>query len=105
MSPSERRQKLIEVLCCRRHDTYYNLAFEFNVSTRTICRDIAALMCSYPLETVWGRYGGGVKVADGYYLYHRSLNAKQISLLTKLANQLIGDDLDTMNSILVQFAP
>ena len=52
MSPSERRQKLIEVLCCRRHDTYYNLAFEFNVSTRTICRDIAALMCSYPLETV-----------------------------------------------------
>ena len=82
-----------------------NLAFEFNVSTRTICRDIAALMCSYPLETVRGRYGGGVKVADGYYLYHRSLNAKQISLRTKLANQLIGDDLDTMNSIFVQFAP
>ena len=62
-------------------------------------------LCSYPLETVRGRYSGGVKVADGYYLYHRSLNAKQISLLTKLANQLIGDDLDTMNSILVQFAP
>lgn len=29
MSPSERRQALLEVLCRRRHDTYDNLAFEF----------------------------------------------------------------------------
>lgn len=105
MSPSERRQELIEVLCRRRHDTYYNLAFEFHVSTRTICRDIAVLMCSYPLETVRGRYGGGVKVADGYYLYRKSLNQKQAALLRRLRNQLMGEDLDTMDSILVQFAP
>lgn len=104
MSPSERRQKLIEVLCLRRHDTYYNLAFEFNVSTRTICRDIAFLMCSYPLETVRGRYGGGVKVADGYYLYRKTLTLKQAALLQRLRDQLNGDDLIIFNSILLQFA-
>ena len=52
MSPSERRQQLLETLCRRRHDTYGNLAREFNVSERTICRDVAVLMCSYPVETV-----------------------------------------------------
>lgn len=103
-SPSERRQELLEVLCRRRHDTYDNLAFEFRVSRRTIRRDIAILMCSYPIETSRG-YGGGVKVADGYYLHRRTLNKKQTALLIRLRVQLDGDDLDTLNSILHLFAP
>ena len=110
MSPSERRQRLLEVLCLRRHDTCANLAHEFNVCQRTIRYDIEALMCSYPIETVCGRFGGGVRVLDGYYYHHkpshrRSLNQKQTALLRKLRGQLAGDDLDTINSILVQFAP
>ena len=103
-SPSERRQELLEVLCRRRHDTYDNLAFEFKVSRRTIRRDVAILMCSYPIETSRG-YGGGVSVADGYYLYRRTLNKKQVALLIRLRVQLEGDDLDTLNSILRLFAP
>ena len=94
-SPSERRQELLEVLCRRRHDTYDNLAFEFNVSR---------LMCSYPIETSRG-YGGGVRVADGYYLHRRTLNKKQVALLIRLRVQLDGDDLNTLNSILRLFAP
>lgn len=104
MSPSERRQKLLEILCRRRHDTYDNLAFEFNVSRRTICRDVAILMCAYPIETFRG-FGGGVKVAEGYYLHRKALTSKQTALLTKLQAQLDGDDLDTLNSILLSFAP
>lgn len=109
MSPAERRQELLEVLCHRRHDTYGNLANEFNVSTETIRHDIAELMCSYPIETIRG-HGGGVKVADGYYLNRRSTNAqrfspKQVALLRRLSRQLEGEDLDTLNSILLQFAP
>ena len=104
MSPSERRQELLEVLCHRRHDTYDNLAFEFHVSRRTICRDVAILMCSYPIETFRG-YGGGVRVANGYYLHRRTLNPRQVSLLIQQREHLVGDDLDTLNSILVQFAP
>ena len=110
MSPGERRQKLLEVLCLRRHDTCNNLAHEFHVSNATIRRDIAVLMCSYPIETVCGRFGGGVRVVEGYYYNYKPTNRKnltpeQVALLRKLRKQLTGDDLGTLNSILVQFAP
>ena len=52
MSPSKRQQELLKVLCHRRHDTYDNLSFEFHISRRTICRDVAILMCSYPIESL-----------------------------------------------------
>lgn len=105
MNPFERRQKLLEVLCRRRHDTYDNLAQEFNVSKMTIRRDIAELMCSYPIETVRGGHNGGVKVVGRYTLRRKTLTPKQTTLLKKLRSQLSGDDLDTLNSILLQFAP
>lgn len=104
MTPTERRQRLLEVLCMRRHDTCDNLAHEFNVSNATIRRDLEILTCSYPIETVRGRYGGGVKVADGYYLYRKVLTPKQAALLQKLRDQMEGGDLVTLNSILLQFA-
>ena len=105
MSAIERRQLLLEVLCHRRHDTYHNLAYEFNVSRETIRNDVITLMRFYPLETVRGRYGGGVKVSDWFYPGSTSLSPKQFTLLVKLRNQLNGDDLIVLNSILVQFAP
>ena len=105
MNYAERREAILEVLCIRRHDTYRNLAFEFQVSRETIRQDIAVLMCSYPIETVRGRYGGGVKIADGFYLYRKKLTARQAALLVKLSAQLTGDDLATIDSILRQFAP
>ena len=46
LNPWERRQKLLEVLCQRRHDTCANLAHEFGVSVGTIRRDITYLTCS-----------------------------------------------------------
>ncbi len=102
MSAAERRQVLLEVLCLRRHDTYDNLAHEFSVSKETIRQDVLVLMCSYPIETVRGRYGG-VKVAEGYSLYRKFLTAKQVALLRRLRDQLVGEDRDTLNSILTQF--
>ena len=104
MGPAERRQRLLEVLCHRRHDTCENLAREFDVSIRTIYSDIEVLMCSYPIEAVRGRYGG-VRVSDWFYPSSTSLGPKQFALLIKLRNQLSGDDLIVLNSILVQFAP
>ena len=93
MRPSERCQQLLEALCLRRHDTYGNLAHEFNVSKMTIQRDITTLTCSYPIETVRGRYGGGVRVRDDYLPYRKILNKKQVKLLIKLSTQLVGGDL------------
>ncbi len=105
MSQSERRQKILEVLCLRRHDTYDNLAHEFSVSKMTIRRDIMALICSYPIETVRGRYGGGVKVRDDYLPYRKTLTAKQIKLLIEVSEHLEGDKLATISSIIFQLAP
>lgn len=105
MSPAERRQELLKVLCLRRHDTYDNLATEFCVCKETIRHDIAELMRAYPIETVRGRYGGGVRIADWFRLERKTLTPKQTALLKKLREQLVGDDRDTLNSILVQFAP
>ena len=105
MSPSERRQLLLEVLCRRRQETTENLASEFGVNERTIRRDVEKLTLSYPLETVRGRYGGGIRVADWYRLSRKTLSPEQAALLKRLAPTLQGQDLATMNSILSQFAP
>ena len=109
VGPSERRQRLLEVLCLRRQDTYENLAREFNVSKMTIRRDVMALTCSYPVETVSGRYGG-VRVAKWYRPNYRPsriehLTIKQAALLKKLREQLSGEELETMDSILFKFSP
>lgn len=87
----------------RRHDTCDNLAREFNVANSTIRHDLEILTCSYPIETVRGRYGGGVKIADGYYLNRKTFTPKQAALLQKVRDQLDGDDLITLDSILRQF--
>ena len=83
MNPWERRQKILEILCLRRHETIGNLAHEFNVSQETIRRDITVLTCSYPVETVRGGHGG-VKVADWFHLDRRTLNADESSFLRRL---------------------
>ena len=59
MTPSERREAILRVLCQRRQDKIDNLAEEFGVSVRTIKNDIEELTLAHPIETVRGRYGGG----------------------------------------------
>lgn len=105
MSASERRQRILEILCLKRQDTYSNLASEFSVSRETIRNDIIQLMCSYPIETVRGRYGGGVRLKADYQPYRKALNKKQVKLLVRLSAQLAGDDLATISSIIFQLAP
>jgi predicted DNA-binding transcriptional regulator YafY len=104
MGPNERRMEIMEVLCQRRHDTMKNLAFEFGVTERTIRNDISILSLSYPLETIRGRYGGGVKVMDGFYMNRKYLKPEQKDLLERLSTNLSGEDLSIMNSILKEFA-
>ena len=104
LRPIERREAILEVLCKRRQETIDNLAQEFGVSRRTIRYDIEELSCAYPIESMRGRYGGGVRVADGYYVGRKYQKPEQQELLRKLAQQLSGEDLATMNSILSEFA-
>ena len=104
MDAVERRQQILELLCQRRKDTMQNLAAELGVSERTIRRDVEILTLSYPLETVCGRYGGGVRVADWYHLDRQRMSPKQTALLRRLAADLRGEDLEVMEQILLKFA-
>ncbi|MBP2026853.1 putative DNA-binding transcriptional regulator YafY [Acetoanaerobium pronyense] len=103
MSANERRMKIIEVLCIRRQDTMSNLAAEFKVSIGTIRNDINALSLSYPLETIRGRYCGGVRVMKGYHLNRKYLKPQQYELLERLSKKLYGNDLAVMQSIFKDF--
>ena len=104
MGPSERRYAVMEILCRRRQETMANLAFEFGVSIRTIRNDIDILSLSYPLETVRGRYNGGVKVMDGFYMERKYLQPEQRALLVQLSGNLVDKDLAVMKSILREFS-
>ena len=104
MDAVERRQQILELLCQRLKDTMQNLAAELGVSERTIRRDVEILTRSYPLETVCGRYGGGVRVADWYHLDRQRMSPRQTALLRRLAADLRGEDLEVMEQILLKFA-
>lgn len=103
MGPNERRMEIMEVLCHRRQDTMKNLDNEFGVSIRTIRNDIDYLSLSYPLETIRGRYGGGVRVMDGFYMNRKYLKPEQQKLLERLSVSLTGSDLAVMDSIFKDF--
>lgn len=105
MTAIERREAILDALCVRRVEKVNNLATEFGVSESTIKRDLLELGCSYPIETVRGRYGGGVKIADWYHRDRSYLSTEQSDLLERLAYSLEGRDLEVMNSILSKFAP
>ena len=104
MSPNERRQAVLNALVDRREDRIENLAREFGVSMHTLRRDIEELTLAYPLVTVRGRYGGGVKVEDWYHPGRKTLSPVQAQLLKKLATSLNGQDLKIMNSIFTDFS-
>lgn len=104
MGAAERRQLILDLLCQRRRETISNLAEELGVNERTIRRDVEMLTLRYPIETVCGRYGGGVRVADWYQQDRRRLTPRQTALLRRLAVGLQGEDLEDMKQILTQFA-
>ena len=104
MTASERRQAILEALSIRRQETVGNLAFEFGVSERTIMSDLVKLECSAPIYTVQGRYGGGIRVADGWYIGRQYMHDDQAELLRRLKDGLQPDEQKLLQGILDSFA-
>lgn len=102
-SATERRQQMIEYISDRRSVKLQELMNEFQISRRTAIRDVELLTCSYPLYTVVGN-GGGIRVADGWYLGRRYLRKDQEELLRRLLPGLQPDEQKTMQRILDSFA-
>ena len=84
MGTAERRCEIMRVLCRRRNETVANLAKEFDVSTRTILRDIAALSLKNPIYTQCGRYGGGVYVLENYQMEPMAMTQEELNVLQKV---------------------
>lgn len=102
MTASERRKEILEVLCSRRTEIIDNLAFEFNVSRRTIRYDIEILSLDYPIYTSKGN-GGGVYVDENFRLGKSYLKDEQQELLQRLLPELDGKDAEVMKSIIKTF--
>ena len=103
MTASERRDEIMNVLVTRRHVTAAELADMFGVTERTIRSDMLALTGTYPIETVFGRYGGGYKLADWFRPSRRVLAPEQIDAVRKAAQFLEGPERQALLSILTQF--
>ena len=100
---TERREQILAILSYRRKATIVGLAEELGSNRKTIQRDLAALNLSAPIYTIPGN-GGGIRVADGWYLSRTYLSQGQEALLRKLSAGLQPEDLKTMQSILATFA-
>lgn len=103
VSANERRQLILEALSDRRSESAKNLAEEFGVTERTIRADIEILSSSAPIYTVQGN-GGGIRVADGWYLSRRYLHDDQEALLRDLLPGLQPEQQRLMQGILTSFA-
>ena len=102
-SALERRQQMLEYLSDHRFTTYSELASEFGISRRTAMLDIEELTCSAPIFTVQGN-GGGIRVADGWYISCRYLRDEHEEVLRRLLPGLQPDDQKAINEILLAFA-
>lgn len=83
MGTTERRNAILKALCRRRYETISNLAIEFDVSERTIRRDIEVLSFTEPVYTQPGRHGG-VYVVDGYRMDRMYMSEEETGVLCKI---------------------
>ena len=99
MTAAERRQRILDILCVRRHVQYSVLKKECGACRSTIFNDVCALSLSYPVYTSTGRYGG-VHLVDGFYPSKANLTKEQLELLKRLLQTLSGNDKEIMLSII-----
>lgn len=103
MTAAERRDEIMNVLVSRRHVTAAELADMFGVTERTIRSDMLVLTPTYPIEPVFGRYGGGYRLADWFRPSRKVLAPEQIDAVRKAAQFLEGAERQALLSILTQF--
>lgn len=103
MTADERRGVILDIICARRYETIDNLAFELEVSRRTIQRDVLHLSLRFPIYTMQGK-GGGILISDDFRWSAKYLSSEQLALLNKLGSKLKGKDAETMASIIKMFS-
>lgn len=103
MEAHERRIAIWRSLCCHRLVTVAHLAAEYGVSIRTITNDVQILSITHPIETVRGRYHGGIKIPDWYKPNPNVCSPAQLDFLLRVKANTTGNDLIIIESIIDQF--
>lgn len=101
----------MKLLCQRRHETIINLSKEFNVSVRTIQRDIDEISDMLPIYVKTGRYNGGVYVIDGFSFDRMYMSEDELALLKKVRSvsasgeilSLNSQEIDSLNKIIADY--
>lgn len=90
LNSKERREQIVEFLAINKHSTRSVLAQKFNVSIRTIARDIVILSSKVPIFTKAGTHGG-IYIRSDYKYKRKYLNSEEEKYLRELANTLPED--------------
>ncbi|MCI8404299.1 MAG: HTH domain-containing protein [Eubacterium sp.] len=99
---SERRIRILNLLRINRQMTRCDLAHEFNVSTRTISRDILYLSHIAPI-TIKDGNGGGVYLKTDFRQYSLYLTDKEEDCLYAIMDNLNAEYKDTVKCIIAKF--
>ena len=106
MTAAERQDRIRAILRKERRALICNLTVALDCSRRTVLRDLDALSVSgFPIETVRGRYGGGVKLADWYQPQRTALCPEQLEALQRIMTTVRPEDRTILSSIIDQFGP
>ncbi len=106
MNAAERQMLIMATLYKERNVTMKQLADTLGCCTRTVHRDIQALSVSFPLITIQGRFGGGVRLEDYHQQRnHRYLTPEQILALRSAMKTADPPARPILSSIIDQFSP
>ena len=103
MRALERRDKIVDILCEKRHVKIEYLANEFGVSERTIRNDVLELSLSYPIYTKTGTWGG-VYIAKGFYRNKDYLSEMQETALASALDKVDEKTRIAIQSVIDKFA-
>lgn len=86
MGTAQRRLEILRHLCKVRKTTYGELAKKYEVSVRTVQRDITELEENFriPLDVRPGKHDGGIYVLGTYRFDHAYMHADELALLSKV---------------------
>lgn len=101
-SKYDRHMDIVNLLVTGQRIKCVNLAFEFNVSTKTIKQDIAELSLYYPIDTYAG-CGGGIELRKGYIINGYIMKRKYLDLICEGMNLLKNIKYDPDISIIIKY--
>lgn len=102
MDTAHRRMEIISILSAKGHMTMRELAWELDVSRRTIMNDIIALSFDYPIYTKPGE-GGGVFITENYKPYTNTLTLTEQKTLCGLYDKAEGKEKEILFRIIHKY--